>query len=91
VPVADAMLEIAAGSESVHIEAARDSSCGGGHDHVFCQLCRTLTVGGMPREITRACPPPEQALLLELRREGLAHRSFLQSSGPIGPRAPPLA
>jgi len=91
VPVADAMLEVDAMSEPIHIESARDASCGDGHDHVFCQLCRTLTVGAVPREPTRACHPPEQTSVLEQPLEGLADRSFVHSSGPVGPRAPPLA
>jgi hypothetical protein len=91
VPVADAMSEIAATSEPMHVESARDSVCGDGHDHLFCQLCRTLAVASVPRGASRVCHPPQQTVLPATPFASLTDFSFLHSSGPFGPRAPPLA
>ncbi|MGE0160319.1 MAG: hypothetical protein AB7T31_12985 [Gemmatimonadales bacterium] len=90
VPVADAMLEAAA-SQPLHIEAERAASCGAGHDHEFCQLCRTLAVAGVVRDVVaRTCHPPQAQPVPEVPLEGLAKLSYLDSSGPAGPRPPPL-
>ena len=92
VPVADAMLEIGAASEPMHVESERATSCGDGHDHVFCQLCRTLTVARAARDVVeRTCHPPQQTSVPTTPAEGFTRSSYLHSSGPVGPRPPPLA
>jgi hypothetical protein len=92
VPVADAMLEIGAASEPMHVESERATSCGDGHDHVFCQLCRTLTVAKAVRDSgDRVSHDAEPTPVPETRVEGGPRLSYLDSSGPVGPRPPPLA
>jgi hypothetical protein len=92
VPVADAMLEIGAASEPMHVESERATSCGDGHDHVFCQLCRTLTVAKAVRDSgDRVSHAGEPTPVPETRVEGGPRLSYLDSSGPVGPRPPPLA
>jgi hypothetical protein len=92
VPVADALLEMSAASEPLHVESERATSCGDGHDHVFCQLCRTLTVARAARDCAdRVSHPPEPTLVPEARIEGGPRLSCLDSAGPVGPRPPPLA
>jgi hypothetical protein len=92
VPVADAMLEIGAASEPMHVESERATSCGDGHDHVFCQLCRTLTVAKAARDSgDRVSHAGEPTPVPETRVEGGPRLSYLDSSGPVGPRPPPLA
>jgi hypothetical protein len=92
VPVVDAMLEIGAASEPLHVESERATSCGDGHDHVFCQLCRTLTVARAVRDcVDHVSHPYARTLVPEARLEGGPRLSYLDTSGPVGPRPPPLA
>ena len=92
VPVADAMLEIGAASEPLHVESERATSCGDGHDHVFCQLCRSLTVARAVRDVSeRTCHPAEQTRIPEVPFESGPRLSYLDSFGPAGPRPPPRA
>jgi hypothetical protein len=90
VPIADAMLELASTGEPTHIESAREVSCGDGHEHVFCQLCRTVGLGAVPRESARLDHAVGLATYCAAWSEDRVGER-LPLSGPIGPRAPPLA
>jgi len=90
VPVADAMLELESVGEPMHIEAERDVSCGDGHEHVFCQLCRSLSLGAPPRAIAHGGPDGIDGAPCRFRTDGSVAR-HVPSSGPVGSRAPPLA
>jgi hypothetical protein len=92
VPVADATLEVAAASGPMHIESERATSCGDGHDHVFCQLCRTLSIARAVRDVVdRTSHPAQPTLIPEVPPEAFARLSYLPSCGPVGPRPPPLS
>jgi len=89
-PVADALLELAAAGQGMHLESARDASCGDGHEHVFCELCRTTGLGAPPREAAQGYHGTVTATCKPSSSEGsVAARVSLVGS--IGPRAPPLA
>ncbi len=90
VPIADAMLEIATNAP-LHVESERDASCGDGHSHAFCQLCRTLSLAGVARSTPRVCHATESTPFIAERAETLSGVSAFHLAGPIGPRAPPLA
>jgi hypothetical protein len=90
VPIADALLELASVGVRTHVESARESACGDGHEHVFCQLCRTVGLAVLPRVTARGCATPEVTTYGTLpNRDSDARHVTL--SGSIGPRAPPLA
>lgn len=55
VPVADAALQGPVPVEVLHVEASHDEACQPPHDHVFCQLCRVMSVAGW------SSPPPAAA------------------------------
>lgn len=89
VPYADASVEAAASTASVHIESDAAHGCAG-HDHFACQLCRALSVPGVPTAgptagfLSVPDPTPE---LPSMSRWIAAGSSFL----PVGSRAPPRA
>lgn len=91
VPVADAALESASVELPIHIESEHESGCAPAHDHSFCQLCRTIGLAGSPLgggavlrvqvPIDLGCAPTEAS----------APRTKSNPTGPVGPRAPPVA
>jgi hypothetical protein len=91
VPVADAMLELASVGLPVHVESERGASCGEGHEHVFCQLCRTLGLGALPRPDVRVSHGPSFTQYRDASAAGPAIVRTFHLAGPIGSRAPPLA
>jgi len=91
VPIADALLEAASFALPLHVESAGEDPCAPGHDHLFCQLCRTLTlVVAPPTAGSRYAALPSAALAAP---RGVDHDlvSCLDRTGPLGPRAPPSA
>jgi hypothetical protein len=89
-PVADALLDAASAALPIHVESERPVSCGDGHGHLFCQLCRTLAFGSaQPLRRLAACPPPAVVFTSWQRARGRAPTPVL--AGSLGPRAPPLS
>lgn len=89
-PLVDAALE--GGSDRVaHVESESGDDCGVHHDHLFCQVCRTVALSGRDAAAVRVprCP---------IRAEGVttvdATDRVPSSPGlfaPLGSRAPPRA
>lgn len=91
VPAADAALERSAVGEPAHVEALADGACGVHHDHLFCQLCRVLSLTGSTTSAPALAADggpirrvPFGADLLRVRDDALRF-------GALGSRAPPLA
>jgi hypothetical protein len=91
VPVADAMLELESVGVPVHVESERDLSCGEGHEHAFCQLCRTLGLGSLPRPEVRISQSANVTCYRDVAAADPAIGRAFHLAGPIGSRAPPLA
>lgn len=90
VPVADAVLEATARDGYTHLETRSGAPCPPGHDHLLCQFCRF----GAPRLLPEA--RVESAADYRVERHAAAPRtpaihSIPVATGPVGPRAPPIA
>lgn len=80
-----------AGERVVHIESESGSDCAVHHDHLFCQVCRTVALAG--RDAARACTLPLPDLAegpVALASADLPTASP-GLSAPLGSRAPPRA
>jgi hypothetical protein len=91
VPIADALLEGASAAMPLHVEAAGETPCAPGHDHLFCQLCRTLTLVAPPSTGGSRYSALPSAGLSAPRADDHDVASTVDRSGPLGPRAPPHA
>jgi hypothetical protein len=91
VPVADATLEDVASREPIHVEAPSDGACETHHDHLFCQLCRVLTLSGASAPVP-GVPAAAPAASVATAWAG-APLPFDDAGqfGALGSRAPPLA
>lgn len=89
-PLVDAALE--RGSDRVvHVESEAGDECGVHHDHLFCQVCRTVALAGRDSAPVRAPRGPIQsddALAVQATNRA---PSSPGSFAPVGPRAPPRA
>lgn len=90
-PAVDAVLEAEPLTAPIHVESPGNEDCASHHDHLFCQVVRSLSAEAraaspvmMP---AAACP----FLVMGLDGHGVdaAHGAFLP--GAAHPRAPPLA
>lgn len=90
-PAADAVLEASAASVGVHVESGDATDCPRTHDHVYCQLCRALTLaaasGTAPDRGVSQCTAVVPAPASAESRLGPG----LLLPGSLGARAPPLA
>lgn len=91
VPVADAGLRDYRVEGKLHVEASGSEDCSPPHDHLFCQLCRTLLLAAV---LGPAYPAPLldlPSLQTAARRggDGVLSRTSLHDA--LGPRAPPFA
>ena len=87
-PVADAILEARGVSDTAHIETENSEQCDTGHNHLLCQLTRTLSSGISVEDLTdfqQAC----QASLNIPTATTRENRPI--PPGGSGPRAPPQA
>jgi hypothetical protein len=88
VPLADSFLE--AGRDfRPHVEALGTDGCPLQHDHLSCQLCRTIRTG--PGPLPGACPTPawDASASPAVRATPPALLSA-RRAGPFGARAPPV-
>ena len=90
-PTADAVLDASQLGLPLHVESEGVPECASHHDHLFCQVVRSLSsatgtveVGGLAD-----APPPIRRLEAQTSGGDLLARRLLTRS--IGPRAPPLA
>ncbi len=89
-PLVDAALE--RGSDRVvHIESESGDECGVHHDHLFCQVCRTVALAGRESPPVRVprCPILSDGTLAVQATDRIP--SSPGSFAPVGSRAPPRA
>lgn len=87
-PTADAVLEARGLSTVVHIEGENSEDCDAGHNHLMCQLTRTLSSGMAPLLLI------DLPLVFETSMEtptATAWQNRPIPPGGSGPRAPPRA
>lgn len=89
-PTADAVLDASQLGLPLHVESESSAECAPHHDHLFCQVVRSLTSVDTRAAIT-AGESAAPVVRLGGRTSGteIAPRRFLTRS--VGPRAPPLA
>jgi hypothetical protein len=87
-PVVDARLEATEREDVAHVEAERATPCTSGHDHLFCQVCRTISLDGGPGTVFArlSLAAPVTASTAHAQAEAPHLRDFVSSHGP---RAPP--
>jgi hypothetical protein len=89
-PSADALLEAERVGLPTHVESPHNEDCPAAHDHLFCQVVRSLAsasaspaVGSLPD-----ATPPILAAEAIAERDDSTRRPSLR--GPTTPRPPPL-
>jgi hypothetical protein len=90
VPLADAAVEAAAGNGTEHIEAQSGVPCPPGHDHLDCMFCRFAghnLVSGAAASMATV----QTVWTFVQASTGPTHTGSPLFSGPLGPRAPPIA
>jgi hypothetical protein len=87
-PWADARLEASEAEVVTHIEAERSRACAAGHDHVFCQVCRTVSLGAGPAPAQAVTPlgTPAVGATFLFAHDAIPLRHLVALHGP---RAPP--
>jgi hypothetical protein len=88
-PVADGRLRNGPAGAGLHLESPADADCNPGHDHLFCQLCRAISLAAHVAAAT--VPERLDGRVVPLVRPGghLDAPPGFHLSGPLGPRAPP--
>ena len=87
---ADAMLDGEMVGHAIHMESEGSEECATHHDHLFCQVVRTLTtpVGTAPASVDPTARLRITATLAAAHESEIARPTLL--SGTVGSRAPPL-
>lgn len=89
-PTADAVLDGSQLGLPLHVESEGSPECAPHHDHLFCQVVRSLTSVDTTAEIDQAeSVAPIVGLEGQTSGAETISRRFLTRS--VGPRAPPLA
>jgi len=90
-PTADAVLDASQLGLPLHVESEGNPECAPHHDHLFCQVVRSMSSATRPAEIGSVADSPPAILRLKAQTSAadLDTRRLLTRS--IGPRAPPLA
>jgi hypothetical protein len=87
---ADAILDVESTATPLHMESQQASHSDAHHDHLFCQVIRSLSsVSGAQLRPTMALPGLTSSIGIEFIG-GETPRSALRADG-LGPRGPPLA
>lgn len=89
-PAADAVLDAARVGLPTHIESPHNESCPASHDHIFCQVVRSLAAVSAGRSIATvlALGPPHFEENTSDGRLDAETRALLRA--PTAPRPPPL-
>ena len=88
-PLADSLLEEPA-ERVAHVESESSEDCGTHHDHLFCQVCRTVIAG--PHQASTPCvSAPLPASVDAVRAESESPRVGTILVSAHGSRAPPRA
>jgi len=90
-PAADAVLDAERVALPLHVESPHSESCPGSHDHLFCQVVRSLSAISAPQAIGELQDLPAW-LVGEGPRVDRTDATLRPSlRGPTSPRPPPLA
>ena len=89
-PTVDAWLD-AGSSQTVHIESDGATSCPSIHDHVYCQLCRVLTLAGATSPVASGVVDRSTVEYTVAAPAADRIRPGCHLPGSPGARAPPLA
>jgi hypothetical protein len=89
-PLADAVLEGGA-DRVVHIESEAGDDCRIHHDHLFCQICRTVVLAGRNAEPVRLSEGSFEADGVATIHSAGELPSSSGAFAPLGSRAPPRA
>ena len=86
----DAILDVESTATPLHVESQQASHCEAHHDHLFCQVIRSLSnASGAQLRPTIALPGLMSSTGIE-SIDAETPRSALRADG-LGPRGPPLA
>lgn len=86
-PLGDALLEAASVEQKAHVEPEHDTQCRGGHDDLFCQLCRLIQLSRAPTSRpTLSIPDPSGRPAPEVDTDITTGRAVRRSPAA---RAPP--
>jgi hypothetical protein len=89
-PLADARLEAAERDAVAHVEEQRSEPCTPGHDHLFCQVCRSITLPAGPAPAVW-CAPGDPPVTTAATRQTPGITPLHSLTRAHGPRAPPLS
>jgi hypothetical protein len=89
-PLADARLVAAERDAVAHVEEQRSEPCTPGHDHLFCQICRSITLPAGPLPAVWGTPGDRPVTTAATSRT-LAITPLHSLIRAHGPRAPPLS
>ncbi len=89
-PSADALLEAERIGLPTHVESPHTEDCPAAHDHLFCQVVRSLGSASASRRVATLAhtAPSLSAESVLAERDGPARRPSLR--GPTTPRPPPI-
>lgn len=90
-PAADAVLEAASVGTPTHVEAPTDEACGNPHDHLFCQLCRTLGLSVLPGSVSAGDDLVRTGPVHVAGTPSFARPSGTHLAGSLSARGPPRA
>ena len=88
-PLVDGVLEDRA-DPVVHVESESGEDCGTHHDHLFCQVCRTVALAGLTSPSASA-PTPWDSPEISPAATSTDLPSPPGLFSPVGSRAPPRA
>lgn len=89
-PSADAVLEAERVGTPLHIESPHNEDCPTSHDHLFCQVVRSLVAASTSRDVGTLLDlaPPHAGDAAPSERGEAEWQPALR--GPTAPRPPPL-
>jgi hypothetical protein len=90
VVTADSMLDGERAGSTLHVEAQDSEACATHHDHLFCQVVRSLSAATGTRPVTDSHATTAVVTSVVPTHTAAAIRPTLLS-GSIGSRAPPLS
>ena len=88
---ADAVLDAERALAPIHIESPANPDCTFHHGHLFCQMLRSLSFAGVPRNIDLANPQVPPFRLADRILDASHVKSTPIMSGSVIPRGPPVA
>lgn len=88
---ADALLDARSMGSPVHVESPDASDCAIHHDHLFCQVVRSLSQATFSCQATTAAAPTPPILIVEAGPEAHEAKCAPILRGPVVPRGPPVS